>query len=140
MTKTQPNQKLKGTQMRDERDLGIQHDGTENPGIVHGGSKIIDRLLVVRVRTVREVESCNVHSRPQKLFQHRHRPRRRPQSADNLRLRPLLLHLNSSLTAERSRRVYLFFFFYDGERFYLLRCIYKAGGPSFIVQSLLVYY
>lgn len=97
--------------MRDERDLGIQHDGTENPGIVHGGSKIIDRLLVVRVRTVREVESCNVHSRPQKLFQHRHRPRRRPQSADNLRLRPLLLHLNSSLTAERSRRVYGFFFF-----------------------------
>lgn len=34
-----------------------------------------------------EVEPSNVHPSPEKLLQHRHRIRRRSQSADNLSLR-----------------------------------------------------
>ncbi len=41
--------------------LGIKHDGTENTSIFHGGSEIVEGFLVISVRSVREVESSDVH-------------------------------------------------------------------------------
>jgi len=83
------------------RDLGIEHEGAENKrlhevewmredaenlSVVHGNPEIVEGLLVVLVGSVREIEAGDVHAGPQKLLEHGHRPRRRTESADDLRL------------------------------------------------------
>lgn len=73
-------------------DLGVEHDGAENTGGFHGGSEIVESLLMVFVGPMREVEAGDVHSGHEQLLYHRHRPRCRSQGAHDLRLR-LLIHL-----------------------------------------------
>lgn len=67
-------------------DLSVEHDGTLDLGVLHRHPEVIERLLVVLVRPVREIEPGDVHPRPQKLLDHRYRPRRRSQRAHDLRL------------------------------------------------------
>lgn len=74
----------------EERDLGVQHDGTENAGILNGSTEIVKSFLMILVRAMREVEPSNIHAGNKQLLYHLHRPRRRSQSANYLRLGPLL--------------------------------------------------
>ena len=64
--------------------LGVQHDGTQTLRVQHGDSQVIQGLLVVLVRTVREVEARDAHSRSQELLQHLDRPRLWSESAYDL--------------------------------------------------------
>lgn len=72
---------------RVKTDLGVEHDGAENLSILHGDLEVLQSLLVILMRTMREIESRHIHSCPQQLLQHRHRPRSRPQRTHDLRLR-----------------------------------------------------
>lgn len=67
--------KKKKEQGGKRRDLGIEHEGAENPSVVHGNPEIVEGLLVVLVGSVREIEAGDVHAGPQKLLEHGHRPR-----------------------------------------------------------------
>ena len=46
--------------------LSIQHDSTENAGVVHGSPEIIEGPLVVIMSAVGKVEASDVHPCPQK--------------------------------------------------------------------------
>ncbi|KAJ0906739.1 hypothetical protein HanRHA438_Chr07g0290711 [Helianthus annuus] len=62
----------------------IKHDGAFNTGVFHGGTKIIERFLMVLVRPMREIESSNIHTSPQHLFGHGNGSRNGSKSAHNL--------------------------------------------------------
>ena len=72
--------------------LGVEHDGAENTGVLHGGAEVVEGFLVVLVGPMGEVEASHVHARPQKLLDHWDRARCGPQRAHNLRLRLLFRH------------------------------------------------
>lgn len=50
--------------------LGVEHDGAENAGVLHGLAEIIEGFLVVFVRSVREIEASDVHASSEKLLHH----------------------------------------------------------------------
>nr|GLL32592.1 hypothetical protein GW17_00044661 [Ipomoea trifida] len=70
--------------------LGVEHDGADNTGVLHSLAEIVERLLVILVRSVGEVEASDVHAGPEKLLSHRNRAGRRSERADDLRLGALL--------------------------------------------------
>ena len=61
--------------------LGVEHDGAENTGVLHGGAEVVEGFLVVLVGPMGEVEASHVHARPQKLLDHWDRARCGPQRA-----------------------------------------------------------
>lgn len=69
-------------------DLGVQHDGAEGLGVEHGRPEIVKGLLVVVMGAMGEVEARYIHTSPQKLLDHFHRPTRWSQRAHYLCLGP----------------------------------------------------
>jgi hypothetical protein len=55
-----------------EEDLGVEHDGAEDAGVVHGLAEVVERLLVVLVGAVGEVEARDVHAGAEQLLEHGH--------------------------------------------------------------------
>ena len=43
--------------------LGVEHDGAENTGVLHGGAEVVEGFLVVLVGPMGEVEARHVHAR-----------------------------------------------------------------------------
>lgn len=70
--------------------LGVKHDGAEDTGVLHGHAEVVERLLVVGMGPVGEVESGDVHAGPEELLDHLNGPGGGAERADDLRLRPLL--------------------------------------------------
>nr|GMD21580.1 hypothetical protein GW17_00044661 [Ipomoea batatas] len=70
--------------------LGVEHDGADNTGVLHGLAEVVERFLVILVRSVGEVEPSDVHAGTEKLLRHRNRAGRRSERADDLRLGALL--------------------------------------------------
>ena len=58
------------------RDLGIEHDSSEDVGVLHGNPEIVQGLLVVLVGAMGEIEASHVHASPEKLLQHGNGSRR----------------------------------------------------------------
>lgn len=54
--------------------LGVEHDGAENTGVLHGGAEVVEGFLVVLVGPMGEVEARHVHACSQKLLDHWDRP------------------------------------------------------------------
>ena len=69
-------------------DLGVEHDGAEDPGAVHGGAEVVERLLVVLVGAVGEVEARDAHAGAQQARDHLDGARGRAERADDLGLGP----------------------------------------------------
>ena len=68
------------------RDLGIEHDSTEDAGVLHSNPEIVQGPLVVLVGAMGEIESSNVHASFEKLLEHGNGSRSRSQSANDLGL------------------------------------------------------
>ena len=66
--------------------LCVEHDSGENAGVLHGGAEVVERVLVVFVAAMREVEAGDVHTGSEKLFDHGNSARSWSQSADDLGL------------------------------------------------------
>lgn len=85
--------------------LGVEHKGTEDAGVVHGGAEIAEGLVVVFVGTMGEVETGDVHAGPEKLLQHGNGAGSGTQSANDLGLGPplvsLVIHLHFCLLCVR---------------------------------------
>jgi len=59
------------TQKRErEGDLGVKHDCAEDAGVVHGLAEVVERLLVVLVGAVGEVEARDAHAGAQQTRAH----------------------------------------------------------------------
>jgi hypothetical protein len=69
-------------------DLGVEHDGAEDPGLLHGGAEVVERLLVVLVGAVGEVEARDAHAGAQQARDHLDGARGRAERADDLGLGP----------------------------------------------------
>jgi len=67
-------------------DLGVKHDGAEDAGVVHGLPEVVERLLVVLVRAVGEVEARDVHAGSEQLLEHGDGAGGRAERADELGL------------------------------------------------------
>ena len=69
-----------------EADLGVKHDCAEDAGVVHGLAEVVERLLVVLVGAVGEVEARDVHAGAEQLLEHGHGAGGRAERADELGL------------------------------------------------------
>ena len=67
-------------------DLGVEHNGAEDARELHGGAEVVERLLVVLVGAVGEVEARDAHAGAQQARDHLDGPRRRAERADDLGL------------------------------------------------------
>ena len=65
-------------------DLGVEHDGAEDAGVVHGLAEAVEGLLVVLVGAVGEVEARDVHPGAEQLLEHGHGAGGRAERADEL--------------------------------------------------------
>lgn len=81
----------------EKEDLGVEHDGAEDAGVLHGLFEIIEGFLMVFMRSMGEIESSDIHTRTQQLFGHGDRARRRSQSADDLRLGAALASIDAAV-------------------------------------------
>lgn len=72
--------------------LGIEHDGAKDASVEHSLTEVIESLLVVLMRSVREVKPSDVHASPEKLLHHLNGSGSGAKGAHDLRLRPLLYH------------------------------------------------
>ena len=66
--------------------LSVEHDSSENAGVLHGGAEVVECVLVVFVASMREVEASHVHTGSEKLFDHGDSARSWSQSANDLGL------------------------------------------------------
>lgn len=73
-------------------DLCVEHDGAEDTSVEHSLTEIIESLLVVLMRSVREVKPSDVHASPEKLLDHLNGSGSGTNGTHDLRLRPLLYH------------------------------------------------
>lgn len=90
---------------RKEADLGIEHDGAEDAGALHGVAEVVERLLVVLVGAVGEVEAGDAHPGAEQARDHVDGARRRAQRAHDLGLGPPPQHGLLPPRRHRPRRV-----------------------------------